>query len=83
MGIALKSLARDRGHVVMQQTSVQQLGDHELKTARRVEVVHVSEAVWIDLCQERNRFGQLREIFEVEDDPRRTGHRRQVQNEVR
>ena len=66
----------------MQEACGEQLGYEEGQAARGVEVVHVREAVWIDLGHERDGGRDVGEVLQVEDHAGGAGHCGQVDDEV-
>src|SRR5208283_363596 len=66
----------------MQETCLQQGADEEAGSASRGEMVHVGGTVWIDPGQQRNRFGEIGEIVEHQDNAARASHGNEVDDMV-
>ena len=82
LAVLRKAVPHDGLHVVMQQACAQKLADHIAKPACGVEMVHVGQPVWIDFGHQRHGFGQIREVFEVDDHACGPRHGGQVQHQI-
>ena len=82
LGIARQPVARDGLDLVMQQAARHELTDHKAQAPRRVEVVHIGQAVRIDPRQQRRDIGKIREILPVQHDPTGPRHRDKVDQQV-
>ena len=66
----------------MKQAGVEELADEETETARRVEVVHVREAVRVDAGEQRDDLGEVGKVAPVELDTRSPCHRHEMKGVV-